>query len=339
MKSIILTFLDLKRCNLPMTTKQRQQLLDDKAFRLSCIVPVHNEEAGIATFVPALIKSLETITPHYEIILIDDGSKDQSRAIIEEQLLSANVKLIAFSRNFGKEQAITAGLAHASGDATLIIDADFQHPFHIIPKMLARWTEGYDMAYGVRSTREDETPSKRIFTGLFYKVMGLMSEVKIPPDAGDFRLLDKQVVQAINQCQENSRFMKGLYAWVGYRSIAIPFKPKDRFAGQSSWHFFKLFDLALTGVISFSDFPLRAWSLIGVAISSISLIYALWIVLSTLIFGVDVPGYATIITAVIFFGGIQLLSVGIMGEYIARIFREVKRRPPFIIAKKIGFDE
>jgi polyisoprenyl-phosphate glycosyltransferase len=322
-----------------MNIKERQQLLKNKTVKLSCVVPVHNEEEGIVDFVNALKKELPKLTSNFEIILIDDGSKDHSLQIIEEQIVGENIKVIAFSRNFGKEKALTAGLKYAKGDVTLIIDADFQHPFHIIPKMFQGWAEGYDMAYGVRSTREDEAPSKRLFTGLFYRMMGLMSEVKIPPDAGDFRLLDKEVVNAINQCHENSRFMKGLYAWVGYKSIAIPFKPKDRHAGKSSWHFFKLFDLALTGIISFSDFPLRAWSLIGVAISAVSLIYALWIVFSTLMFGVQVPGYATIVTAVMFFGGIQLLSIGIMGEYIARIFREVKQRPPFIIAKKIGFDD
>lgn len=316
----------------------RQQLLTNKQVFISCIVPVHNEAEGISHFVLKLKEKLQTLSQQFEIILIDDGSKDDSSSIIEG-LLDDEVKLIAFSRNFGKENALTAGLQYCQGDVAILVDSDFQHPFDLFDVFLEKWAEGYDMPYGVRKDRSNESRTKRWFAHQFYRLLGLLSEIKVPSDAGDFRLLDRRVIDALNECHEYSRFMKGLYAWVGFKGIAIPYNVQDRFAGTSSWSFFKLFDLALTGIISFSDAPLRIWSLIGAFISSVSFIYAIWIIFKTLLFGVDVPGYATIVVAIMFFGGIQLISVGILGEYIARIFREVKKRPQFIVAKAIGFKD
>jgi polyisoprenyl-phosphate glycosyltransferase len=319
----------------PIHKESIQQISD----YLSFIVPMHNEAEGIVAFVEALDTYAKKITTHYEIILIDDGSTDNGVAIIKEKLLMPSVKLLALSRNFGKEYALTAGLKHCKGQAAIVIDADFQHPFDTIPGFIKQWQDGYDMVYGLRADRKNEGFLKRNFTRTFYRLLGMMGDVEIPRHAGDFRLIDRKVIDAINECGENSRFMKGIYAWVGFKTTSVVYEVQDRFAGKSSWSFFKLFELAITGIISFSDLPLRIWSLVGMLISSIAFLYAAWIVFKTLAFGVDIPGYATMVVAIMFFGGIQLISVGILGEYIARIFREVKKRPHYIIAEKIGFDE
>lgn len=304
----------------------------------SYIVPVHNEETGITDFLTALDEYAQSVTPHYEIIIIDDGSTDKTASVLEATFSKPPFKHIYLSRNFGKEKAMTAGLDSCTGDAAILIDADFQHPFEVVNTFVEHWEQGYDMPYGVRKDRLEETWLKRFFARLFYRLMKDLSEVDIPSHAGDFRLLDRSVINALKTCPEKSRFMKGLFAWVGFKSIAVPYQVQKRLTGKSSWSFWRLFDLALTGMISFSDMPLRIWSLLGILISTISLIYAAWIVFKTLLFGVDVPGYATIVTAIMFFGGVQLISVGILGEYIARIFREVKQRPQYLVSKKIGFE-
>lgn len=313
---------------------QRQLKWQARAVSVSCVVPVMNEAAAIVRFVQALTIFLKSFTDVYEIILIDDGSTDKTPEIIKHELLSDKVRWIQFSRNFGKENALTAGLHHATGEAILLIDADFQHPFETARTFFEYWVQGYDMVYGVRENRDDEGYLKQKITRFFYRMMGKMSEVNIPVDAGDFRLLGRNVVDALNQYGEQARFMKGLYACVGFKSKAVPYKVEKRTLGKSSFHFGKLFSLALTGIISFSDLPLRIWTVIGMFISSISFIYALWIVFDTLHYGVNLPGYATIVVCILFFGGVQLLSIGILGEYIARIFHEVKKRPLYIIKEK-----
>src|SRR3989339_433780 len=302
----------------------RQKLLETKQVSISCVVPAYNEGASLETFIPALHDYLKTIAERFEIIVVDDGSKDNSSFVIKQFIATHKTKLIRFSRNFGKETAIAAGLKHTSGNVAVIIDADFQHPFKYIKDFLLQWVNGYDMVYGVRDNREDETFLKRIFTQSFYKVLNWMSDVKIPPNAGDFRLLDRSVVKALNECEERTRFMKGLYAWVGFKSLAIPYQPEERRQGISRWRLRKLTNLAITGFISFSDIPLRLLSIVGFLISIIAFIYAACIVIATWMFGKDVPGYSTIVVAVIFFGGIQLLAIGVLGEYIGRIFHEVK---------------
>lgn len=319
----------------------RTTLLQHKQVFISCIVPVYNEQAGIKTFLQGLSQNLRLLNLPFEIIVVNDGSRDSSVPIIETLMAtepSCQIKLLSFSRNFGKEIALTAGLDYCKGDVAVLMDADFQHPWEIIPIFLEKWGEGYDMVYGVRNDRKNESASKRLFSKIFYWLVGISSKVKIPPDAGDFRLLDRVVINSLNDCRERNRFMKGLYAWVGFNSIAVSFDVHDRLAGKSSWSFLKLVKLGISGIISFSDLPLQVWGVIGLIISLASFIYALCIVFSTLIYGVDVPGYATIVVAIMFFGGIQLLSIGILGEYIARIFNEVKKRPSYIVARKHGFD-
>ncbi len=320
--------------NIP--TSQRINYLAARNVGISCVVPVHNEEANVVEFIKELQAKLQQHTDKFEIILIDDGSEDATAQHIQ-QLNNPYVRLIQFSRNFGKENAIAAGLKHSSQDVTIIIDADFQHPFNLIDKFIKQWGQGYDMAYGVRENRADESIFKRWFTSLFYKTLKAITRIKIPPNAGDFRLMDRKVVDSLNTCEERTRFMKGLYAWVGYKSIGIPFQPDKRRAGKSSWRYSKLTELALTGFTAFSDIPLRVWTLTGFLIALLSFCIAIYIIASTLIYGVETPGYATIIVAVIFFGGIQLFSIGILGEYVSRIFQEVKQRPPYIIAQVHSF--
>lgn len=318
----------------------RDQILTQKDLFISFIVPVFNEEKNVGPFMKALSEVAQSFAQTYEIILVDDGSKDHSLALIEEAAQNdKRIKFISLSRNFGKENALTAGLEHCQGEVAIMIDADFQHPFSTLNEFLEKWSQGYDMVYAVRADRRNESRLKRFLTQGFYRLIDRLSATKIPMNASDFRLLDRKVINAINDCREYNRFMKGLYAWVGFKSIAVSYEVQNREAGVSSFSFKRLLDLALTGIFSFSNIPLRVWSLIGLFISSISFIYALFIIFDTLIFGVDTPGYATIVVAIMFFGGVQLLSIGILGEYIGRIFSEVKKRPRYLIGKSTGFDK
>lgn len=318
--------------------EKRAKLVESKRITISCIVPVLNEEVLIERFLMALHAQLENLSHRFEIIVIDDGSTDQTVDIVTQLAEHNRIKLIRFSRNFGKEQAIAAGLKHCTGNVGIIIDSDFQHPIELIPTFLKKWSEGYDMVYGLRENRENDSAVRRFFSNMFYKLLRAITKIKIPANAGDFRLIDRSAIDSLNDCEERTRFMKGLYAWIGYQSIAVPFKVQMRPAGKSSHHYRRLTELAVTGFISFSDMPLRVWGFIGLVISFVSFCTALFIVIDTLIQGTSVPGYTTIIVTIIFFGGIQLLSVGIVGEYIARIFHEVKRRPSYIIEKTVGLD-
>lgn len=317
----------------------RQKQLDEKTLFISCIVPVYNESDTIQRFVSALDQTLREHSSAYEIILIDDGSKDDSLAKMMALPSSfPSVKLLSLSRNFGKEIALTAGIQHAAGEIAILLDADFQHPLEIIPSFLKEWANGYDMVYAVRKDRESESLLKRKAAQCFYFLMKKLSSLDIQDGAGDFRLMDKKLIDALNTFPERTRFMKGLYAFIGFKKIAIDYTVQQRKAGTSRFGFTKLAELALTGITSFSDIPLRIWSFIGFVISLISLIYAIFIVTETLLFGTDLPGFPSLIVAIMFLGGIQLLSIGILGEYIARIFTEVKNRPLYLVKLKKGFD-
>ena len=317
----------------------RQKAIQEKSVYIACIVPVYNEERLIDSFFPQLADYLKRITHRFEIIVVDDGSQDRTLLKLQTLQASCHLKILAFSRNFGKETALTAGLEHCSGDVAILMDADFQHPIEMIGTFLAKWEEGFDMVYGVRNNRQSESALKRHFAHLFYWLMAKMTQIDIPSNAGDFRLLDKKLVVALNSIQERTRFMKGLYAWVGFKKTAVPFEVKERAAGKSTWGLKRLVELAITGITSFSDIPLRVWGVIGFMVSLAALIYAIYFMTYTLIHGADLPGFPSIIVAVMFLGGVQLLSIGILGEYIARIFTEVKQRPKYIIETKLGFDE
>lgn len=318
---------------------QRQQAIQQKDVFITCVVPVYNEEANVQAFFTELQATLHQLTRQFEIIVVDDGSRDSTIAALMTLPSSYRVKIISFSRNFGKETALTAGLEHASGEVVILMDADFQHPTAVLAEFLRQWGNGYDMVYGARQSRAGESRIKRHASRLFYWLMKKITQIDIPNNGGDFRLMDRKVVNSLNQFQERGRFMKGLYAWVGYKTIAVPFEVQERAGGKSSWGYGRLTELAITGITSFSDIPLRVWGLIGFAISTVALVYALYFMIITLVYGADLPGFPSIIVAVMFLGGIQLLSVGILGEYIARIFTEVKQRPKYLIDLKYGFEQ
>jgi len=306
---------------------------------ISCVVPAFNEAANLRILVPQLTEMLKQLTPRAEIILIDDGSSDDTANTAATLAASYPVKCVFLSRNFGKEAALTAGIHEASGDVVVLMDSDLQHPVAMIPVFFEKWREGYEMVYGVRTNRDDEGFMKRHLTNGFYKLLGSASRIPIQPDAGDFRLLDRKVVDSLKALPERSRFMKGLYAWVGYKSIGVPFQVEERHHGRTTFNFRRLTRLAIMGMVAFTELPLRISAVAGLMISMISIVYGVYVMIRTLIFGADLPGWATLVVAITFLNGIQLMAIGVLGEYIARIFNEVKGRPNYIIARRLGFDD
>lgn len=303
---------------------------------VSCVVPAYNEADNIPHFIPALAKSLTELGVRYEIIVVDDGSKDNTLAVLQPFLTLYPVKVFALSRNFGKEAAISAGLDQVSGNVTLLIDADFQHPISAIATMLDLWRSGYDMIYGIRD-RKTEGALKQLLTRKFYWLMNKASSIDIPADAGDFRLMDHRVVEALRDLPERTQYMKGMYAWVGFRSIGVHFTEAERHAGESNFNWQRLTGLALTGLTAFSDLPLRICVFLGAFIAFMALTYGAYITCDALIDGTTVPGWTTLAAGMMLLGGIQLLFIGVLGEYIARIYNETKGRPKYIIARQ--YDE
>lgn len=304
------------------------------ALQLSCVVPAYNEQDNLRDFIDALIPAVQALTSDFEVIIVNDGSRDATHDVAMQLVAQGlPVHYLALSRNFGKEAALSAGIDHARGNAVLLIDADFQHPLEMLPEMHALWQGGYEMIYGVIADRGAESGAKRLGTNLFYTLMNSGNGVKVPPNAGDFRWMDRKVVDALRALPERNRFMKGLYAWVGFKTAALPFVPKDRAAGQSSFNLKRLGALALLGLTSFTTLPLRVWSVIGGAVALLALAYGLWITLDTLLFGADLAGWPTLAAGIMLFSGVQLMSIGILGEYIGRIYDEVKQRPTYLIAR------
>lgn len=306
---------------------------------ISAVVPVFNEADGVALLAGRLRPVLQKCAEKYEIVFVDDGSQDSTvEAIRKLRDADQAIRAIAFSRNFGKEIAIAAGLDHARGDVVVILDADLQHPPEMIETFLARWREGFDNVYGVRTSRDVDSPLRRWLTQRFYKLYDAFGETKLPEGAGDFRLLDRKAVDALRLLGERARFNKGLYAWIGFRSTGVAFEVGERAVGGSRFNFRKLTRFALDGLMSFSTLPLRVWTYVGSLISIVSLVIGFYFFLQPLLHGVDVPGFATIIVSVMLLSGVQLMSLGILGEYIGRIFAEVKRRPLYIVDERIGMD-
>lgn len=303
---------------------------------ISCVVPAYNEAANLPQLLAALTAVLEGAADAWEVIVVDDGSRDGTAAAVGPWLTQPGVRLLRLSRNFGKEAALSAGLDHTRGDVVVLLDADLQHPPTLIPAMLQVWAAGADTVCALRANRDDEGWFKRLGTRWFYRVVNAGSSVPIPPDAGDFRLMDRRVVAALCALPERNRFLKGLYAWVGFRTEFLPYTPAPRANGHSSFSLNGLGRLAFTGVISFSTLPLRLWSGIGALIALAALSYGSWIVIEHLIEGHPVPGWPTVVTSLMFFSGVQLLSIGILGEYVGRIFDEVKQRPIYLLGGQAG---
>lgn len=307
-----------------------------ESFSLSCVIPAYNEAGHLAEFLTALHAAIMPLAPLFEMIVVDDGSRDETGLIAQQLAATHGVRYLKLSRNFGKEAALTAGIEHARGDAVLLIDADFQHPLNLIKEMLDHWRNGYDMVYGVIANRAAESHGKRLGTYLFYSLLNRGTKITIPAHAGDFRLMDRKVVDALRALPERNRFMKGLYAWVGFKTVALPFVPLDRSGGgQSRFNFRSLSDLAISGLTAFTTLPLRIWSVIGAGISLLAICYGLYIALETFLFGNNVAGWATLSAGLMLFSGVQLLSIGILGEYLGRVYEEVKRRPVYLLAQDV----
>ncbi len=313
--------------------------LNSDSLEISVIVPLYNESENIEHLFSRLTSVLKLLDTSYEIICINDGSRDDTLAkLIKFNQQDATIKVINLSRNFGKEIALTAGLDYAGGAAIIPIDADLQDPPELIVQLITKWREGYDVVYATRRSRRGETWLKQLTAKAFYQTLAKMSPVPIPANTGDFRLLDRKVVDAIKKLPERTRFMKGLFAWVGYKQTSILFDREPRYGGNSTWNYWKLWNFALDGITSFSFLPLKVWSYVGVIISLISLFYALFLVIRTLILGVDVPGYASLMVAILFLGGIQLITLGVLGEYLGRVYEEVKGRPLYFVREEYGFE-
>lgn len=324
----------IRDMNQPVAMPQNEQ---PSPPEISVVVPVFNEDENVEPLLQRLVPILEKVAASFEVLFVDDGSRDATLAALRRlHAKDARVKVVALSRNFGKEVAIAAGLDYARGAATVIMDADLQHPPEMINAFVARWREGYKNVYGQRVDRTADSRLRRMLTQRFYKIFRAFGETELPPGAGDFRLLDRQAVNALRGMREKARFSKGLYAWIGFKSIGVPFDVAERMYGSSKFSFRKLTRFALDGLMSFSTLPLMVWTYVGTSISIISLAMAVYFVLETLVFGADVPGFASLIVSVTFLAGIQLLSLGVLGEYIGRIFAEVKGRPLYLVEEALG---
>ncbi|WP_035831475.1 glycosyltransferase family 2 protein [Kaistia adipata] len=306
--------------------------------QVTIVVPVFNEAAGLPNFAQQLraaIDSIRGIT--WTILFVDDGSGDETRAAIRAlNAADGRFQGLALSRNFGKETAIAAGLRHAKGDAVILMDGDLEHPPEVIASFVENWRAGYKIVFGKRIDKETQSPLRRFYSKAFHGLFSAIARPRIPAGAVDFLLMDRQAVDAMNQLGERTRFSKGLYAWIGFRSTTVPFVVGDRSAGQSSWRFRSLARFAVDGIVSFSSVPLKVWSYLGLVISAFAILYAAAFMIRTLIFGADVPGFPTLVVSIMVFSGVQLISLGVLGEYVARIYDEVKGRPLFLVEETIG---
>jgi len=307
---------------------------------LSVIVPCLNEEPVIRETHSSLVAALETIpSGGFELIYVDDGSRDATLNILREfQQADSRVRVIAFSRNFGHQIAITAGLEHARGDAVVFIDADLQDPPEVILEMLEHWRHGKDVAYGVRSDREGETAFKLWTAKAFYQMINRLSDTAIPHDTGDFRLMDREVVNALLAMPERDRFIRGMVAWVGFKQEPVHYRRAARFAGETKYPLKKMLSFAVDGVLSFSRVPLRLATYLGIFASSLALLGILYALVFRLFTDIWVAGWTFQIIAILFFSGVQLLFLGVMGEYVGRIYGEVKRRPLYLVSERLGFE-
>ncbi|QKE39161.1 glycosyltransferase family 2 protein [Ferrovum myxofaciens] len=299
-------------------------------FLLSVVVPAYNEEDVLPEFHRRLTEVFQLIEKEAdcEVIYVNDGSTDGTMSIIDKlKENDSRVGLVDLSRNFGKEIAMTAGFDHALGDAIVIIDSDLQDPPELIPDLISAWKRGYDVVYAKRLSREGETMLKKLTAYAFYRIAGQLGRVTIPSDTGDFRLLSRRALDSLLTLREQHRFMKGLFAWIGYPQISVPYRRDPRFAGETKWNYWKLWNFALEGITSFSIFPLKIATYFGLFFSILAFLFAFWIIIKTLIFGDPVRGYPTVMVTILFFGGIQIFSVGILGEYVGRMFNESKNRP------------
>jgi polyisoprenyl-phosphate glycosyltransferase len=307
---------------------------------LSIVIPVLNEADGLDDLVARLIPALDALPiVSWEVIFVDDGSTDTTLAGLKTlNARDRRFKALSLSRNFGKERAIAAGLQHVRGDGAVLLDADLQHPPELLAEFIGLWREGYDVVYGQRQDRKTDSWSRRLFAVGFYALFQALSRTHLPDGAGDFRLLDRKAIDAMNRLGERERFNKGLYAWIGFRSVGIPYTVAERAHGTAKWSPRRLMHFALDGILSFSTVPLRIWSYLGLLISAVAFIYALYFLVYTLVFGADLPGFPSLIISIMILSGVQLISLGVLGEYVGRIYEEVKGRPLYLVAEAVGLE-
>lgn len=309
------------------------------APELSVVVPMFNEAAGLDRLFERLVATLARLGLSYEIVAVNDGSTDETLAgLLEHRARNSAIKIISLSRTFGKDIALSAGFDHARGRAVVPLDADLQDPPELIEQMVARWREGYDVVYATRMRRPGDSWLKRTTAHFFYRVFEAIADVPIPRDTGDFRLLDRRVVDVMVRLPERTRFMKGLFAWVGFKQTAIYYEREERHAGGTKWNYWRLWNFAMDGITSFSSVPLKVWSYFGFTISLFAFLYAVVLAIRKLLNDVDVPGYTSLMVVVLFLGGIQLITLGILGEYMGRVYNEVKGRPLYVVRELHGFD-
>jgi polyisoprenyl-phosphate glycosyltransferase len=329
----------------PMQTTVAQTSPDrpeprQRGHRLSIVIPMLNEERGLDALVAALVPVLDATGMTWDVVFVDDGSRDRTRTILRRlNQDDPRFKAVGLSRNFGKERAVAAGLKHAQGDAVVLMDADLQHPPEVIHAFIAKWREGYDIVYGQRDDREADSLARRLFSRGFYGAFKAMSGTSLPDGAGDFRLFDRAAVAAMNRFTERVRFNKGLYAWIGFASCGVTFHVPPRFDGTGSrFNPRALLRFAIDGLVSFTTMPLRVWSYVGLTVSGLAFAYIIGFLLKMTIWGGGTSGFPTLIISILFLGGIQLISLGVLGEYLGRMYEEVKGRPLYIVAEEIGFE-
>ncbi|MDR3515896.1 MAG: glycosyltransferase family 2 protein [Azospirillaceae bacterium] len=307
---------------------------------LSVVIPCYNEGANVDALFDRLVPELDRLGVSWEVVCVNDGSPDDTlKHLMAARRRHPGIKIVDLSRNFGKERALSAGLLHSRGQCVVPMDADLQHPPELIGAFLDKWREGYDVVMAVRHARVGQHLTNRLGARAFYWLFDKMSDVRLPREVGDFRLLDRRVVDVINRMPERTRFMKGIFAWVGFHQTSIPYIQGERTAGATKWGLLKLIRFSIDGLTAFSTFPLRVWSAVGAVISAFAFFYIVVRLLRTAIYGIDVPGFETIVVTILFLGGVQLLTLGIIGDYLGRVFEEVKGRPLFIVRSTYGIDE
>lgn len=307
-----------------------------EAASISCVIPCYNEAENLVTLLPALAETLAGCGLAWEVVLVDDGSTDASAALLAAWVRGPGFRVLQLSRNFGKEAALTAGLQAARGDLVVTMDADGQHAPALIPTFIAHWRAGADVAYAVRESRRDESWLKRIGAAVFYRLLNAGERFAVPAGAGDFRLMGRQVVDTLLALPERNRFMKGLYAWVGFDAVAVPYLPAPRRFGHSHFNPARLLRLSLDALTAFTTWPLRAVSVVGFVLALLSFVYGGYLTLNYLLYGHAIGGWTTIVVSLMLFAGIQLVSLGIVGEYVGRVFEEVKTRPLYVVKRQFG---
>ena len=307
---------------------------------ITIIVPLVNEQDGLGALHSRLVAVLELLGCNWDVLFIDDGSTDNTLSKLKElNRRDPRIRAVSLSRNFGKETAVAAGLQYASGDAAIIIDADLQHPPEVLPEFVERWREGYDIVYGQRLDRKAHWATHHPLAHGYYALFRALSGIPLRAGSGDFRLLSRKAIDAMNQLGERARFNKALYSWIGFKAIGVPYMPAERLVGRPKWKLRRLIEFAIDGITAFSTIPLRVWSLLGFAISLAALAYAIYFLVLTLVIGADVPGFPSLIISIMFLSGVQLISLGVLGEYLGRVYEEVKQRPLYLVAEEVGIQK